>query len=102
MPLATSGEPSHLPSWDAELAEGGGFEPTMSFPIPVFKTGRRNRLTCWNAENSRHVVAPWSHVSACLRLSAWNHIDQGQLESAHLHSGREAGEPAARRMPLLS
>ena len=41
-------------------AEGVGFEPTMSFPIPVFKTGRCKTLTCKNVEDHLNVVAPWS------------------------------------------
>jgi hypothetical protein len=28
-----------ISDYAGEVAEGVGFEPTMSFPIPVFKTG---------------------------------------------------------------
>lgn len=34
----------HLPNfWLLSLAEEVGFEPTIGFPIPVFKTGALNR-----------------------------------------------------------
>ncbi len=41
-------------------AEDVGFEPTKSFPLPVFKTARRICLTCANTYLEKVFVAPWS------------------------------------------
>jgi hypothetical protein len=38
-------------------AEGVGFEPTMSFPIPVFKTERYAAVTCKNIDDRTDVDA---------------------------------------------
>lgn len=80
-----AGEPNR-PLWHLPLAEGEGFEPTMDFSIPVFKTGALSHSAIPPIEGTRK-----KHTSReiPLRRTEFYHI-QTRGATFELNRGNES------------